>query len=40
VEVVPVVVELQVTEQVVEVVPEVIELLVMVQVHYKDLHYN
>ena len=34
------VVELQVTEQVVEVVPEVIELLVMVQVHYKDLHYN
>ena len=39
-EVVPVVVELQVTEQVVEVVPEVIELLVMVQVHYKDLHYN
>jgi hypothetical protein len=40
VEVVPVVVELQVTEQVVEVEPEVIELLVMAQVHYKDLHCN
>jgi hypothetical protein len=37
--VVLVVVELEVTDQVVPVVPEVIELLVMAQVHYKEIVY-
>jgi hypothetical protein len=38
--VVLVVVELEVTEPVVEVELGAIELLVLVQVHYKELHYN